>query len=221
MDDVTLIHGGCLDVLRGMESGSVDAVVTDPPYGLREARGRNKSRGLLATSKDYGFSTWDDNPCSPELIAEMRRVSRWQIIFGGNFFELPPASCWLVWDKQNGETDFADCELAWTNLRKATRLIQYRWHGMIRDEKGPRVHPTQKPVAVMLWCIRHLPPDCQTILDPFMGSGTTGVACVREGKRFIGIEAEQNYYAIARRRIEEAEAHRDGTAGELFAALKG
>ena len=181
--------------------------MTDPPYGIKEARGKNKSRGCLATSRDYGFSTWDDKPCSPEIIAEMRRVSRWQIIFGGNYFQLPPSSCWLVWDKLNGDTDFADCELAWTNLKKAVRRIQHRWQGMLRDSKDVRVHPTQKPVAVMRWAISHLPPECGTIMDPMMGSGSTGVACIQAGKKFIGVEADAKYFAIARDRLNETHAN--------------
>jgi site-specific DNA-methyltransferase (adenine-specific)/modification methylase len=199
-DSVTLYRGDCLEVLPTL--GKVDAVVTDPPYGIGEAAGRNKSRGLLAVSKDYGDDEWDNEPCSPEAIAAMRDVSRNQVIFGGNYFELPPGRCWLVWDKMNGATDFADCELAWTNLDKAVRLIRFRWHGMLRDEQGERVHPTQKPVNVMQWAIEHLPAGTHSILDPFMGSGTTGVACARLGRYFIGIEREPKYFDIACRRIE-------------------
>ncbi len=199
--DCRLLLGDCLEIMPTL--GKVDAVVTDPPYGIGEARGKNKSRGLLATSKDYGFSEWDDKPCSPEQIAAMRSIARWQIIFGGNYFDLPPTSCWLIWDKQNGETDFADCEMAWTNLPRAVRRIYWRWHGMIRKGNDIRQHPTQKPVGVMEWCLTHVP-DARTILDPFMGSGTTGVACVKMGRRFIGIEIDEGYFDIACRRIADA-----------------
>jgi DNA modification methylase len=200
---VVLIHGDCLDALRRLPDGCVDAVVTDPPYGIGEARGKNKSRSCLAVARDYGRANWDDKPCPPEAVAAVRRVSRWQVIFGGNYFQLPPASCWLVWDKLNGDTDFADCELAWTNLRRAVRRIQYRWHGMIRDGEDERVHPTQKPVAVMRWCLGFLPERC-TVFDPYMGSGTTGVACVQTGRKFVGIEIDPGYFAIAQRRINDA-----------------
>lgn len=198
-----LIRGDCMDILRELPDGCVDAVVTDPPYGIGIAK-----RGTVGTSKagkvkDYGCSDWDNVPCSPEAISHMRRVAKWQIVFGGNFFDVVPSSCWLVWDKLN-TGDFADCELAWTNLPKAVRRIQYRWNGMIRDGDDKRVHPTQKPEAVMRWCLSHLPPDCDVILDPFMGSGTTGVACIQTGRRFIGIEIDERYYAIAKRRIDEA-----------------
>lgn len=200
-DSVRLYLGDCMDVLPTLEAGSVDAVVTDPPYGIKEAAGKNKSRGKLAVSKDYGDLDWDNEPASADQIFHCRRVSTWQIIFGGNYFDLPPSSCWLVWDKLNGNTDFADCELAWTNLKKAVRRIQFQWHGMLRDEAGERVHPTQKPIRVMHWAIAHCP-QADTVLDPFMGSGTTGIACVRTGRRFIGIEKEPKYFDIAVKRIE-------------------
>lgn len=196
--------------------GRVDAVVTDPPYGIGEA-GANQIkkqpwRGKLAPSRDYGVDEWDDQPVSPELMDAMRAKAKWQIIFGGNYYALPPTKCWLVWDKINGENDFADCELAWTNLPGAIRRLRFMWHGMIRAHGEPRGdHPTQKPIGVMKWCIEHLPEGCQTILDPFMGSGTTGVAAVKMGKKFIGIERERKYFDIACRRIEAAYAQ-----GDLF-----
>lgn len=200
--DCTLYLGDCLEVMPTLDK--VDAVVTDPPYGIGEAKGKNKSRASLAVSKDYGCLDWDNKPCSPEAIFMMRYISNYQIIFGGNYFKLPETSCWLVWDKQNGNTDFADCELAWTNLKKAVRKIEWLWHGMIRKGNDVRQHPTQKPVGVMEWCINQLPITTKTILDPFMGSGTTGVACAKLGRKFIGIELDETYFNIACERIQKA-----------------
>ena len=198
----TLYLGDCLEILPTL--GRVDAVVTDPPYGIGENAVRVASRGKLAVPKDYGEFYWDRVPCSDEQISAMRSCSRHQIIFGGNYFNLPPTSCWLVWDKLNGNNDFADCELAWTNLPKAIRRIAWLWNGMIRKDHEERYHPTQKPVGVMAWCIGHLPTEAQNILDPFMGSGTTGVACAKLGRKFIGIEIEPKYFKIACKRIEDA-----------------
>jgi site-specific DNA-methyltransferase (adenine-specific)/modification methylase len=202
--NATLYCGDCVDILPALEK--VDAVVTDPPYGIGEARKNNASRGKLAVAKDYGVSDWDDKPISKDVIDLMFNVSDWQIIFGGNYFELPPTKCWLVWDKENGATDFADAELAWTNLNKAVRLKRYMWNGMLRANKEPRGdHPTQKPIGIMEWCISHLPDTSQRILDPFMGSGTTGVACMNLQKQFIGIERERKYFDISCKRIEDAQ----------------
>jgi len=197
-----LYLGDCLDVLPGLEPGSVGAVVTDPPYGIGEARRSNGRWSCLARSQDYPIEDWDDKPASHEMIAACLAIGKWHVMFGGNYFHLPPTSCWLVWDKMNGENSFADCELAWTDLPRAVRRIQFRWHGMIRDERGPRLHRTQKPVAVMAWAMGWLPKPNDTILDPFAGSGTTGVACIRTGRRFIGVELEPRYADIAVRRME-------------------
>ena len=197
----TLYLGDCLEILPTLEP--VDAVVTDPPYGIGEAAGKNASRCNLAVAKDFGVDSWDDQTAD-EAVELFRGKSRNQIIFGGNYYDLPPTSCWLVWDKENGQNDFADCELAWTNLDKAVRLKRYLWNGMLRANKERRGdHPTQKPVGVMEWCLSFLPDD-QTILDPFMGSGTTGVACANLGRKFIGIELEQKYFDIACERIDAA-----------------
>ena len=202
--NATIILGDCAEILPQL--GNFDAVVTDPPYGIGEARKNNASRGKLAIAKDYGVSDWDDQPISKESVDLLRNISKWQIIFGGNYFELPPAKCWLIWDKENGASDFADAELAWTNLNKAVRLKRYMWNGMLRANKEPRGdHPTQKPIGIMEWVISHLPSDVETIIDPYMGSGTTGVACMNLEKTFVGIERERKYFDIACKRIEDAQ----------------
>lgn len=197
--DATLYHADAAEILPTL--APVDALVTDPPYGIGEAAGKNASRGLLAVAVDYGVDTWDDVTVSPVLLNLAIAKARHAVVFGGNYYSLPPSSCWLVWDKEiNG--DFADCELAWTNLKKAVRRIRYMWNGMLRQNKEPRgEHPTQKPVQVMEWAIKQLPDGVTTILDPFMGSGTTGVAAVSMGFKFVGIEREEKYFEAACRRI--------------------
>lgn len=199
--NATLYLGDCKEILPLI--GVVDAVVTDPPYGIDVCKTGKVGGGLLAGVKNYGAKDWDKSPPCSDLIKHLLDQSKYQIIFGGNYFQLPPTPCWLIWDKQiNG--NFADAEMAWTNLKSAVRLIQWRWNGMIRKGNDIREHPTQKPVGVMEWCIQKLPSTANLILDPFMGSGTTGVACARLGKRFIGIERDPEYFDIACRRIEDA-----------------
>jgi len=206
--NATLYLGDCRELLATV--GPVDAVVTDPPYGIGEAAGKNASRGNIAAAKNYGNHSWDDAPVAADLLDAIRAMSRWQVIFGGNYYALPATSCWLVWDKENGSNDFADCEMAWTNLPKAVRRLKFMWNGMLRAHGEARGdHPTQKPIGVMEWCVGHLPDPSQTILDPFMGSGTTGVACARLGRRFIGIELHEPYFDIACRRIEQAQRQAD------------
>lgn len=198
--NATLYLGDCMEVLHLIEK--VDAVITDPPYGINENSKKVASRGNMAAPKDYGHFDWDKSPPPDELIELIRTKAKYQAFFGGNYFTLPPTSCWLVWDKLNGTNDFADCELAWTNWPKAVRRLQWRWNGMIRQGNEERFHPTQKPLEVMKWMI-DLCPVSDTILDPFMGSGTTGVAAIQLGKNFIGIEREQKYFDIACKRIEQ------------------
>ena len=206
----TLILGDCLQVMPGL--GRFDACLTDPPYGIGESAGKAKTRTSGLTSKingaakyqrDYGDKNWDDKTAD-NAVAFARGISTRQIIFGGNYYDLPPTSCWLVWDKMNGATDFADCELAWTNLPKAVRRLQLLWNGCMRVERHiARQHPTQKPIAIMEWCLSHIP-DAKTILDPFMGSGTTLVACQRMGLQGTGIELDPDYFAVACKRVDEA-----------------
>lgn len=200
--DCTLYLGDCLEVMPTL--GEFDAVVTDPPYGIGAYSSGSMGGGVLARKSEYEATTWDNAPASKEAIDAAIEASNQQVIFGGNYFDLPPSRCWLVWDKLTGKNNFADAELAWTNLDAAVRLKRHKWQGMLRDSERnvPRVHPTQKPVVVMEWAIGIT--DGDTVIDPFMGSGTTGVACVNLGRSFTGIELEPKYFDIACKRIEEA-----------------
>jgi len=212
--DATLYLGDCMDILPTLDK--VDAVITDPPYGIDESSNKVASRQRkkdgksksLADQKNYGEFHWDKQPPSKELIDAIINKADWSAFFGGNYFYLPPTSCWLVWDKLNGSNDFADCELAWTNWPKAVRRLQWRWNGMIRQGNEDRFHPTQKPLGVMKWVI-DLCPKAETIFDPFMGSGTTGVAAIQMGRKFIGIELDPTYFDIACERIERATRQED------------
>jgi len=204
--DAVLLLGDCLDILPHL--GPVDAVVTDPPYGVKRDKGFEGFGGFGTpiARRRYEDDDWDAERPSADCFAAMLKVARHSIIFGGNFFTdiLPVGGHWIVWDKLNTMPTFGDCELAWTNLpRKSVKKVTIEYNGLLGNEKG-RCHPTQKPIAVMSWCIQSLPKGSDCILDPFMGSGTTGVACAKLGRRFIGIEIEERYFDIACRRIEDA-----------------
>lgn len=226
-----VLHADNADVLPGLPV--VDALITDPPYGIGEAARKYDSRHRVSKmvphpppTRDFGGASidWDDAPPDTAQLDLARSRGRNQVIFGGNYFHLPPARCWLVWDKQvNG--DFADCELAWTNLNRAVRRISYMWNGMLRENREERgSHPTQKPVGVMQWVLELATKPGDVVLDPFCGSGTTGVACIRLGRRFIGIERDAKYADVARERLE-AESRgltlRDSRAGQtsIFDAM--
>lgn len=192
-EGVVLYLGDCREVLPTL--GRVDAVVTDPPYGISV---ESKRRG-------GEVEEWDrDVP--HDVIADAVALADLSIVFGGNYMRLPPTRGWLVWDKLISDgLNLAHAELAWTNLDHGVRLKRHLWSGPFR--KGGEIrhgHPTQKPVEVMEWCIDHLPDEVRTILDPFMGSGTTGVAAVKKGRKFIGIEINETYFDIACRRISDA-----------------
>jgi len=201
----TIYHGDCREILPTL--GKVDLLLTDPPYGIgADNRARILSRGKLANPKDYGDSNWDMKPPDNQILSLARSQAVTSIIFGGNYFELPPSPCWLVWDKDNGMSDFADCELAWTNMTRAVRKFKWTWNGMLQEQMGDkkefRVHPTQKPVALMRWCLS-LVPDAETILDPFAGSCTTGVAAKLEGRKSVLIEMNESYCEAGAKRLSQ------------------
>lgn len=206
--DCTLYLGDCGDVLETLPT--IDVVVTDPPYGIGAANGANgggtdASGRYKRRPKSYEGS-WDNERPNELLFRKIIAGSRAQIIWGGNYFSdiLPQSGRWLFWDKLNSMPTYSDGEMAWTSLsgdavKKFTRCN----NGLASLRDGDRVHPTQKPVALMMWCLEFVP-TARTVLDPFMGSGSTGVACVQSGRQFIGIEREVAYFDTACRRIEEA-----------------
>ncbi len=202
-DGITIYNADCKQVLPFLSR--VDVLLTDPPYGIdADNRDRILSRGKLATPRDYGESNWDKEPPPRWFLEAAQDTAQVAILWGGNYYGLPASSCWLVWDKDNGTNDFADCELAWTNMNRAVRKFKWRWNGMIQEQMGDkkenRVHPTQKPLALMRWCLS-LVPEAQTVLDPFMGSGTTLVAARLEGRKAIGIEISERYCEAAVKRL--------------------
>jgi DNA modification methylase len=203
-----LIQGECLKHMKRMPDQSIDLIITDPPYGINVAKSGSIGRG----GRQFTRKTWDKEIPNKEYFDEMRRVSRHQIIWGGNYFShfLPSSRCWLVWWKNDGLAVglFADCELAWTSFNKVAQVFNSRWRGFVRDSKELRVaHPTQKALHVMKWCVEEFSSPGDLILDPFLGSGTTAVAAKMLGRRYMGIERDTEYIAMARARIRNTPAY--------------
>lgn len=193
--DCRLINADCREVLPTL--GKVDAVVTDPPYGL----GDRMQGGTWGKRPKYLEMRQRDQLAPQEVVTQLVDMAGETIVWGGNYFSLRPSRCWLMWDKTNAVPTMGDFEMAWTSLDRPAKTFRFP---VGVHENG---HPTEKPLALMRWCLGFIKSD--TVLDPFMGSGTTGVACVKLGRSFIGIEREPKYFDIACRRIRAAYAQPD------------
>jgi site-specific DNA-methyltransferase (adenine-specific)/modification methylase len=213
--DATLYLGDCMDILPTL--GKVDAVITDPPYGVNADVGIAPAGGTrearFPRSRKQYAPGWDGERPASEVFAAMLAAGPTAIVWGGNYFAdlLPQGGRWLFWDKLNSMPSYSDGEIAWTNVAGVSvkKFTQCN-NGLASLRDGERHHPTQKPVGLMNWCIGFVP-DASLIADPFMGSGTTGVAAIQMGRKFIGIEREPKYFDIACKRIEQAVSQ-----GQLF-----
>lgn len=223
--NATLYRADCMDVLPTL--GKVDAVITDPPYGIGADKGKKGAipfkGGKSYERAHHPENNWDATRPPDELLVAVVMAGHVSIVWGGNYFAdlFSPQGKWLWWDKCQTMPSYGDGELAWTNLPGSTPK-KFTWaNNKIFADRVERHHPTQKPIELMRWCIEQagIP---QTILDPFMGSGTTGVAAVQMGRQFIGIERERKYFDIACQRIEDAQRMGDmfGFNGTTAADLK-
>ena len=193
----TLYNGDCLKFMETLQPASISAIVTDPPYGIAI----NKSN-RLSVSRGFGSETWDAERNAEAVKMIFDKFKMPVIIWGGNYYAdiLPPMRGWLAWDKLNDGRDFGELELAWTNIDTVIR--RYKKFPVKMD--GGKVHPTQKPIEIMKWCIEKCSSVGDVIFDPFMGSGSTGVAALQMGRKFIGCELSPEYFAIAEKRIKQA-----------------
>lgn len=200
-----LYLGDCAEVLPHLPAA--DAVLTDPPYGIKQDRGKGGGGyGLVGKRRSRTYEgNWDASRPRPEIFQAIIRAAGQHIVWGGNYFAdlLPPSQKWLWWDKLMTMPSYSDGEMAWTSLPgTATKKFVYNGNGLLAKEKD-RQHPTQKPIELMRWCLSLLSGG-GVVLDPFMGSGTTGVACAKTGRAFIGIEIDEGYFDIACERIRQA-----------------
>jgi DNA modification methylase len=191
---VTIYNADCRQVLPFLPK--FDLLLTDPPYGI----GADKHEGPAEHGwKQWNSSGWDKEKPPAWLLEMIREAAKEAIVWGGNYYSLPPSMGWLVWDKGQRDFSLADAELAWTSRQKAVRCFDYSRAAMMKEG---RVHPTQKPSALMKWCLG-LVPEAQTVLDPFAGSGTTGVACKLEGRKATLIEISEEYCEKAAKRLSQ------------------
>lgn len=195
-----LIQGDSAEVLSDFANEQFDCCVTDPPYGIDydNAGGFSEQCGWRKFEK----LGWDKEPPKRELFDEIRRVSGQQIIWGGNYFTdlLPPSMQWLVWDKGQRDFTLADCEFAWSSQDRGARIMTLPRATANREE---RFHPTQKPTALIAWCIEQIRPTPKTVIDPFAGSFTTAVVCHRMGLRCVCIEREPAYFEAGVKRVQD------------------
>ena len=199
----------CLDVMKTFEDKSVDLVLTDPPYGIGDklAIGGATKRNLMMEL--YLASPWEDIAPSKEYFDEIFRISKNQIICGGNYFDLPPTRGFIVWDKMKFASNYSQVEYIWTSFDCISRIFKYCSNGgFVIKPEDKHEHPTQKPLALMKWILEKYSDEGMTVLDPFMGSGTTCVACKKLGRNYIGIEKEAAYVAIAEKRLEKVNNHK-------------
>ena len=203
---IQLHNVDCMEYLATCEDNAFELAIVDPPYGIGESGATNHTRGKLATSKNYKpFAGGDKNAPSEEYFSELERVSKNQIIWGANHYRARNSSCWIVWDKVNGATDFADAELAYTSFNSAVRVYRFQWQGMLQGDmknKEQRIHPTQKPVKLYEWLLMNYAKDGDCILDTHLGSGSIAIACHNLGFDLVGCELDADYYNAAVKRLK-------------------
>jgi len=212
MSKIELYNEDCMELMKRYPDNHFDLAIVDPPYGIGASKGTWGSSNF-GKIKDYGKKEWDKSIPKDEYFQHLMRVSKNQIIWGGNYFYLQPSSCWIVWDKINS-ADFADCELAWTSFNTAVRKFEFRWNGMLQGDmknKEVRIHPTQKPVALYKWLLTNYAKQGDKILDTHGGSMSIALACHDLGFDLVLSELDKEYFENGKKRLDNHRAQ-----GSLF-----
>jgi site-specific DNA-methyltransferase (adenine-specific) len=213
---INIYNQDCLEAMKLMKDNQFDLAIVDPPYGIGVNKGGHtlagngnfKGGNFKVKAKKYDGGEWDSERPTQEYFKELQRVSKNQIIWGGNYFSdlLPASSCWVVWDKDNGDSYQADCELAFCSFNTAVRKFRFRWWGLLQENmknKEQRIHPTQKPVKLYEWLLMNYAKEGDKILDTHLGSGSIAIACHNLGYNLEGYELDKEYYDNALKRIKE------------------
>lgn len=197
---INLMNIDCIEYMKTCADNTFDLAIVDPPYGINADQPRlNTGKNKHIKQKEYHIGNWDKQIPSEEYFNELFRVSKNQIIWGGNYFieYLKNTSCFIVWDKDNGDNLYADCELAWCSFKSAVRKVKYKWHGFLQEDmknKEIRIHPTQKPVKLYYWILENYATPNMNILDTHLGSGSSAIAAYYFGCDFTGTEIDTIYY---------------------------
>jgi len=194
-----------MELMSRYEDNHFDLAIVDPPYGINISKTGNVGGGKLAKVKDYGKKEWDNNIPNKSYFEELKRISKNQIIFGGNYMieHLKNTPCFLIWDKNN-TGNFADAELAWTSFKSATKIFKSTWNGMLQhDMKNKEINPTQKPIRLYEWILMNYAKKGDKILDTHLGSGSIAIACHNLGYDLTACELDKEYYEAAIKRIKE------------------
>ncbi len=199
MPQIELLHTDCMEYMAGLPDKAYDLAIVDPPYGIGMHKQIGKKKGETG-SKWTGGGAWDNEVPSPEYFAELFRVSKEQVIWGGNYFDIPPSRCFLIWDKVQ-RIDMADCEMAWTSFDTSARIFTYARSNIQGFRNPNRFHPTEKPVALYRWLLKNYAKPGQRILDTHLGSGSIAIACDMEGFDLVGCEIDADYIKAARHRL--------------------
>ena len=210
---INIYNIDCMTALKEMQDNQFDLAIVDPPYGIGMGKKHFKTKSSKTKPTNYKNKNWDNDIPTKEYFKELKRVSKNQIIWGGNYFveNLKNSSCWVVWDKDNGESLHSDCELAWTNFTTGVRKIKWLWHGMRQQnmkEKQKRIHPTEKPVKLYEWLLMNYAKEGDKILDTHLGSGSIAIACHNLGFDLEGYELDKEYFDAAKKRLEQHQAQK-------------
>jgi site-specific DNA-methyltransferase (adenine-specific) len=208
-DKIRIYNEDCLEALKKMPDNFFELAIVDPPYGININKQSQGKGGGVAKKIEYIKKDWDSASPDKLYFEELKRTSKNQIIWGANHFisKIPfDSSCWIIWDKDNGETDFADCELAWTSFKTSVRKYKWKWSGMLQQDmknKEQRIHPTQKPIKLYEWLLNNYAKQGDRILDTHLGSGSIAIACHNRGYDLTAYEIDQDYFEATTKRIKD------------------
>lgn len=207
IDVNTCYLGDCLDIMRDMPDKCIDLVLTDPPYGIGDKLSIGGCTKPNRMQELYNNSDWIDEVPSKEYFDEIFRISKNQVISGGNYFYLPPTRGFIVWDKIKSATNYSQAEYIWTSFDRVSKIFRFCSNGgFVLNKNNLKLHPTQKPLELIEWILKEYSSEDQIIFDPFAGSHTTAVACINTGRKFICVEKDEEFYNLGIERVKKAQA---------------